>query len=644
MSGIAALWRRDGAPARDDLGRMAGALHSLGRDGAQTAASGGIGLAALRARRTPEDLFDRQPVTGAGGRLALVADARLDNRAELARALDIDPARLPRLSDAALLMRALERWGEAALERLYGAYAFVLWDKHEQRMLCARDALGEAPLFYTSVGGLFAAASLPLGLFALPDVPRELDERSLARHLLLLPTQDDAFFAGIARLRPGHKMVVTANDLRVERWWSPPAAGSVCPASEQECAEQGRAMFAEAVEACMRTTAAVGSHLSGGCDSGAVTAFAAEAQARRGARLTAYTSVPREGYDQLGPRRRPGDEGPGAAELAGRHANIDHVLVRTGDATPLDDLDLMHMAQGAPVLNACNMTWMLGIARAARTRREGVILTGQMGNMTLSYDGLQRLPALLGAGRLGTWAREALALARRPGTRWRQPAWASVAPFLPRPLWKRVQALRGEAWQPLEYSALSAAFADEVNIEALAAEAGWDTSYRPWRDGHAMRVAVLERMDLAPVLTALRAATGVEHRDPTMNRRFAEFCLGLPEEWYLHRGETKRLLRLIAGDRLPSRTLDPRQRKGYQGVDWHEGLTRARPALMEELDRLAADPVANRVLDLPRMRRLVTDWPEGGWHSPAVTRAYRMTLLRGIATGRFIRSVQGGNQ
>jgi len=643
MSALAALWRLDGDSARDDLARMMGALHPHGPDDRGSWASGDIAMASLRMRFVPEDLFDRQPLTGGGGRLVLVADLRLDNRAELAAALGLDAERLRRLADAALLLAALEKWGDTAVERLVGPFAFALWDMQKRRLFCARDPLGSRPLFYHRSASCLAVASLPSGILALPEVPKVLDEQETARHLLLLPQSGTSMYAGIERLPPGHTLAVTADGARGSRWWRPPPPGSVRPTSEAALIEQGRALFSGAVEACLRSTGGVGSHLSAGCDSGVVTAVAAGLLARRGQRLTAYTSVPREGYDALGPDGRPGDEGPGAAALAARYANVDHVLFRAGEASPLDDLDLVGPVQGAPVLNACNLVWGNGIARAARARGLSTMLTGQMGNMTISYDGLQRLPSLLLRGLVGTWAREAAALSRSSRQGWKIALRASFPPLMPPWLWRRYSRWRGRDWDPLEYSGISPAFARDIDCAALAAESGWDMGYRPWADGHAMRLAALQRLDLGPVMAAQAAAFRVDHRDPTADRRGVEFCLGLPEEWYLSAGRRKRLLHLLFGDLLPAQTLNPTVRKGYQAVDWHEGLTRARPAIVAELDRLEASPLARRALDLPRLRRLVEDWPEAGWHSRRITHQYRLVLLRALSTGRFIRRVEGGN-
>jgi asparagine synthase (glutamine-hydrolysing) len=103
-------------------------------------------------RTLPEDIHDRQPLQSRDRRLTLVADVRLDNRDELAAGLGLAPS--GQLCDAAILLGSLDRWGEHALWKLVGDFAFVLWDAQAQRLLLVRDFLGQRPLFYHHGRGL----------------------------------------------------------------------------------------------------------------------------------------------------------------------------------------------------------------------------------------------------------------------------------------------------------------------------------------------------------------------------------------------------------------------------------------------------------------------------------------------------------
>jgi len=114
-------------------------------DGRQWSA-GPIAMGRRLFRTLPEDIHDSQPLQSRDGRLTLVADVRLDNRDELAADLGLNLADAAKLCDAAILLTALERWGEGALDRVVGEFAFALWDAHAQKLTLARDFLGQRPL------------------------------------------------------------------------------------------------------------------------------------------------------------------------------------------------------------------------------------------------------------------------------------------------------------------------------------------------------------------------------------------------------------------------------------------------------------------------------------------------------------------
>jgi len=166
----------------------------------------------------PEDRFDRGPVVSEAG--VLVADLRLDNREELAEAIGIAPADVRTLSDAALLMKAIERWDEAAVDRLAGEFAFAWWNPHQQVLLLARDFMGNRPLHYHRGDGFFAFASMAKGLHALPAVPYGPDRGSVAAFLALVPeTGSETYFEGIEKVVAGEIAAVTSEGVRPRRYW-----------------------------------------------------------------------------------------------------------------------------------------------------------------------------------------------------------------------------------------------------------------------------------------------------------------------------------------------------------------------------------------------------------------------------------------
>jgi asparagine synthase (glutamine-hydrolysing) len=132
----------------------------------------------------------------------------------------------------------------------------------------------------------------------------------------------------------------------------------------------------------------------------------------------------------------------------------------------------------------------------------------------------------------------------------------------------------------------------------------------------------------------------IDERDPTADVRLLEFCLAIPTDQFLHDGIPRALARRVLIDRLPKLVLDE-SRRGLQAADWHERLMPGRIA--DELDRIEACSLAVRAIDLPRLRRLVEDWPAGGWERDEVSNPYRLALLRAISAGHFLRRAMGAN-
>ncbi|MDQ0346815.1 asparagine synthetase B family protein [Ancylobacter vacuolatus] len=654
MTAIAGLWRFDGSGGvRQVAERMSATLEPYGpdRSGLQEERDHGLALVWRQMRVTAEDRFDRQPLAAAGGALWLVADARIDNGAELAGALGLPADGPDRVGDAGLILAAYQRWGESCVDRLAGDFAFALWDRQAGRLLLARDFLGIRPLYFAHGPGFFAFASMPKGLFAVPDVSDALDEAEIGAYLALLPAHHTrSFYRDLSRVPPGHSLTVSGEGRQLNRYWRPEEVPAQPVGDYREQVGELRRLYSRAVRDRLRVPAGmgIGSHLSAGYDSGSVTALAAAELARQDKRLTAFTAAPREGFALAAYRGRPTDESPVAAALAARFPNIDHRVIRTGPADPLRGVEQQLPAQDQPVLNPCNNVWLNAIEAEAARGRIRVMLSGAVGNMTVSYDGRPHLAQLFRRGRwlalagvsIGMW---------RDGCNFKGPFRAALGPYLPRFILEWQGAAPVAATDPFVHTALSADFRQAIDLDAIARERAWDLTYRPWADGRAMRLAVLNRIDQGAVIKASLARYGVDTRDPTADRRLVDFCLALPEQHFIHEGRTSSLLRDAMEGLMPAGQL-ARRTRGYQAADWFEGVVAARDGLLAEIARLESSPLASRALDLPRLRALATALPDPSTppgQLPMLTRehevSHRLALLRGLSVGRFIRMVEGGN-
>ena len=645
MTAIAGIWHfRASQNVAQDCSGMLAAQSIYGRHGESYWTRGTVALGRRLTKLLPEDVYDTQPLDGRSGPFVLVADLRLDNREDLGSELCIPPAQTKTMCDAALVLAAFERWDDDCCDRLVGDYAFAVWDRRAHRLVLARDVIGSRPLHYHRGKAFFAFASMPKGLHALADVPYAPDEERVAEFLALLPEYGSStFFHGIERVEPGHIVTVTPAGLRVRRYWNWQRR-TLALRSPGEYVEALRHHLDQAVQSQLRgVTGQVAAHLSAGLDSSAVATTAARLLASSGGKVVAFTAVPRAGYDRPVPKRRFGDEGLLATATAAIYSNIEHVLVRSGDRTPLDTLDKEFFLLDRPLLNLCTFVWGRAINDEVRARKLKVLLTGGMGNVTISYDGSELLAELIRSGHWIRWTRAMSAIVGRRHWRLRGALAATFAPWLPPLLWQLLRRMvDGQSFDIRRYSAVHPTRLAELDLPSRARARGLDFTYRPRKDGVAARLWMLHRVDLGNARKATLGGWGIDVRDPTADRRLIEFCFSVPTDQFYRDGLPRALARAALADRVPPEVLNQRQR-GLQAVDWHEGLTIARSQIVEEISRLEQTAPAVRALDLARLRRLTENWPTGGWEQEDIIDQYRLALLRGISCGHFLRRVSGGN-
>jgi asparagine synthase (glutamine-hydrolysing) len=616
MSAIAGLWCTDGRPAAAPLERMLAALLPYGPDSAGRWGQDDVALGGRAMHLFADRSSETQPLTGGGGRFVMVADARLDDREDLAEALGDPSFRFA--GDSELVLRAFERWGEDCLERLYGDYAFAVWDRELRHWLLARDGMGGRPLCYFRGPRLFAFASMPRGLHALPEIPYQPDEDLLARALDLVPPDPGATcFRSVSRVGMGECVRVTREGETRRNHWNPaPEPLRLRRSSDYE--EALRAEIDRAVRNRLPASGGVAAHLSAGLDSSAVAATAARLLAVEDRPVVAFTAVPRDGAEAAGPSGRLPDEGPLAAATAALYSNIEHVRVRTDGRSPLDALASGFELYEQPILNLCNQVWRDLICELARDRGLKVLFTGQAGNLTLSYKCSRPLRDRLRGRGLPGLLDEARAL-----------TWTSGGSGLPGLI--RAIAARAGGSGP----SLGTAFLNPRRRSELGAPAETLVTRRS-PDTRSERLAALRRVDLADYAKGNLARWRIDERDPTADRRLVEFCLAVPDEQFRLGGIPSSLARRALADRLPRAVLGQRAR-GLQAADWNSGFHDPKRELGAEVARLAECDETVRMLDVSAMREAIEQWPADGWHEPAVIRRYRHDLLRALSNGDFLR-------
>jgi asparagine synthase (glutamine-hydrolysing) len=276
MSGIAGIYNLDGRPVDPTLlRRMTDAIFHRGPDGINHWINGSVGLGHCMLQTTPESLHENQPLTNETGELCLTLDGRVDNRRELKAELEAKDARLRDDTDAELVLKAYEVWGEKSPEKILGDFAYLIWDGRNQQLFCARDILGKKPFYYYTDGRTVLCGSELHQLFEDASVPREPNEGMVGEYLAdAVSGKEETLFRGIFRLPPAHFLLVRRGVIQKERYWDIDLLRQVRYLTDDEYAEHFFEIFKEAVRCRLRSHRPVGSDLSGGLDSSSVVGMA----------------------------------------------------------------------------------------------------------------------------------------------------------------------------------------------------------------------------------------------------------------------------------------------------------------------------------------------------------------------------------
>jgi len=550
MCGIVAVLELGGSrPAsRPILDAMALAIAHRGPDERGVWTEGPVGLAAQRLRIV--DLAGgRQPLVSKDGSLRLVANGEIYNADELRDDLRSRGHVFSSRTDIEVILHAYEDDGPACLDRLDGMFAFALWDGPRGRLLIARDRFGEKPLYYARLPGSFLFASELKALLVHPDVSRDLDWAALGRYLAheYVPSPH-AIFRAARKLRPAHWTAIARDGTETtKRYWTPPDPSAVRP-TRQDAADEVIALLRRSVRRRLVCDVPWGTFLSGGLDSSLVTALAA-----------ADCAHPVKTF-ALGFEESTYDERRHAASVA-RMVGAEHheLVLRAADATEL--LPEVARIFDEPFADPTILPAVM-ISRLAR-RHVTVVLSGDGGDEL--FCGYPTQTAHLAAElyrRLPAFLRHVLTIAsdRLPTSHRYLSFDFTVRRFLrdaARPAAERHLRWMG-SFAP---ETLGRVLSPDIQVQIRAMD--------PYADAYD-RLATLRPGSASDVATALdlmlylaednlvqndRASmsTALEVRNPFLDRRLAEYALGLPADARRGIWRTKPLLRRAARGVLPPR-------------------------------------------------------------------------------------------
>ncbi len=593
MCGIAGILRQDGRDA--DPGVVTAMSEALVHRGPDSAGLMSDGPVALGSRRLAViDLAGgAQPVASEDGRVVVVHNGELYNHAALRGELERADHRFASRCDTEVLAHGYEEHGARLFERLRGMFAAAIWDGRARRLVLAVDPFAIKPLYVHADGRRVAFASELGALRRCPGVPSDLDPDALEAFLAFNAIPPPlTILRGVRKLGPGELLVAEpGGSVTMRRWGRPrPADGEkLTDAPMAALAAELRERLRQSVRAHLVADVPVGVFLSGGIDSGALAAIAAE-------------EVPRLSTFSVGFDEESFDERDRARLVARRYATDHHeVELRAQDAATL--LPEVAAAFDEPFADSSMLpTWL--VSRLARSKVT-VALSGEGGDEL--FGGYKTYAAAGLAARIGPVAALAAPLAAR-------------IPSGDRRVGLEYQARRFTAAAALpaleRHHAFKEILAPAVRAELLRARRGADPVdllRARWAETvGAEPIARLQDVDLGVMMVAdqltksdrASMAHSLEVRVPFCDVDVAAFAHRLPRNARVRGLRTKVLLREAVAPLLPDAVVSgPKRGFSMPAAAWLRG-----PLL--PLAREVLDPGALRadgVLDAAPVARLMTE-------------------------------------
>jgi len=585
MCGIAGIYRFN--DEQDDnavVAAMTARLERRGPDGSGVESDGPATLGNRRLRIL--DLTDAgsQPMRSGDGRYLITFNGEIYNHDDLRRELGVERSDLKSRTDTEILLLAWARWGEGALDRMVGQWAFAVYDRQERRLWLARDRFGEKPLFFHKNDGSLAFASTIPALLEVPWAPRQLDPDAMLEYVTLrYVVSPRTVLKEISKLPGGCLLCAGPGGVDVRRWYEPrfEARPGRAPVRREELVEQFDELFSQASRRCLVSDVPVALLLSDGIDSNSIRATLAEQQRD----ITSFTFTLTESASGLSPA--------GDGEEHGEELNL---LVTPGER--IEKMVPAFASMTEPVGDGAALaTWLL--IRNARERAT-VFLCGHggdevLGGYRLSQDrfrlavirALARMPLGLTHRALDRFLYGAEPVAQRRRAVLQAPARMTPAAaryLIHRPL--PVEDVAELFWPGEPPAGRYLATVDEL----------YGRSHRDAKDVDRMQEVMLSTFlseNICSFADSTAMDSSAELRMPFLDRDLVEFVLSLPPSARVSRwpgrANTKLILRWWGRGRLPQ-SITSRRKRAFPFGNL--------PALLES----HGDTLKDRILGSPAVR------------------------------------------
>ncbi|MGM0889324.1 MAG: lasso peptide isopeptide bond-forming cyclase [Bacillota bacterium] len=604
MSAIIGIYQINEEPVNFQHGHiLMAALKKYPSDSIQTWHSEKIFLGCHAQWITPESVGEQIPFYDSERQCSITADAIIDNRDELFDKLDVSKVDRNSVTDSQLILLSYLKWGEDSPKYLIGDFAFVIWDLKKKKLFGARDFSGSRTLYYYQNTEKFAFSTVIKPLLNLPFVKKKLNEQWLAEYLAIpgmFESVDSTttVYKSIRQVPPSHSFSIVDGRVSLHRYCHLADVEKKHLKTDQEYEEAFRNVLQDAVSARLRTHHKVGSHLSGGLDSGTVASFAATELRKGNKPLHTFSYVPVEGFIDWTHKSRMADERPFIQSTVQHVGNIKDSYMSFEKKNPYSEIDDWLETLEMPYKFFENTYWLSGIYEAAHQQGIGILLNGQRGNWTISWGPLlDYYSTLLKKVKWFRLYKEVNLYSKNIGvtkTRILKAVRKKVFPFT-----DRKNQLSDQDQFPM---LINPEFAKRTDVFNKLEEHGIDLTGTKIPSAYEVRKNQFQNSYYWNITgtygSKLSLRYSVWDRDPTNDLRVIRFCLSVPEEQYVRNGLDRALVRRSTKGYLPDKVRLNLRTRGVQGADGVHRMASQWNEFIHELHQLSKDPHMAELLNM----------------------------------------------
>jgi asparagine synthase (glutamine-hydrolysing) len=528
-----------------------------------------------------------------------------------------------------------------------GDYSFVIWDREEDELFCCRSKTGRRTLYYCENDECFIFSSLLRSFFQYFEKELTLNDRYVFDFLSIRGIRNEldpqqSIYKDIKQIPPG--CCLTFGKKRAKSWqyWKPKKSKEIILKDDKEYELALYDLLEKAIRKRVNGSKKTGILLSGGFDSGAVAAISSRILSKEKKRLYTFTSIPFSGYQNWLSKNRIADESLNVKKYKMLYDNLELSFLPCEDKDSFVEINNYIRVLEQPYKFVGNSLWFFESLNIAQQRGIDILLTGQMGNSTISWGGFNQYLVFLKEQfhfRELLHEMKSYAILRRIS--FSQVLKMFLKDQLPK-RFKKLLLMLKKKFVPL------ASFPVNQNTLAVLEQKkrfnqfGWENDFLSVSDSISHRLKLLNPAYFSHI-GAMYYKAGLRYNifvaDPTEDVDVIEFCLNLPENQFVRNGVERYLIKRTMSGYIPENIISSTER-GKQSADWSQRIKQHWSMIKEELLSVGDFKLEKKYLDRNRIHMMLAELSDFDFIRG--DNKYLRILFRTLVFSRFLRMVEKG--